>query len=171
MKNTVVISAMAAAGKSTFTNLPAVQDLVISDTDSSKYNFKMNDVGQYLDSSGNVTTDMDKRVKNPNFMRDYITAIKSKIGMVDILFVSAHEPVRQALGNAGIEFIYFTYKDSMKQEVVNRIRERKSQQPNNVIADVHEKLWDNMMVNKHAGNPKKVIELGSGEFIVDYIAL
>lgn len=53
-----------------------------------------------------------------------------------LVFVSAHAEVREMLEPVKIPFIYFTYKEDMKDEVINRILTRNTAQPNAIIAKV-----------------------------------
>lgn len=93
MKNTVVISAFPATGKTyAYENFQS-DDLVIADSDSSQFSW-------VKDAEGKNTP-----VRNPDFPKNYIDHIRSLIGKVDIIFVSSHEQVREALVNEDINFI------------------------------------------------------------------
>lgn len=98
--NTIIISAFPGTGK---TYLTSHNDtgLVISDSDSSKFS-------------------KDK------FPANYIEHIKKRIGYVDIILVSSHKEVRQALVDAGLWFTLIYPTRESKIEFLNRYRERKN---------------------------------------------
>lgn len=93
MKNTVVISAFPACGKTYAYDNFQSSDLVIADSDSSEFSW-------IKDSDGNNTKE-----RNPEFPKNYMEHIKSLVGEVDIIFVSSHKQVRKALVDEGISFI------------------------------------------------------------------
>lgn len=92
-KNTIVISAFPACGKSwCFNNLRDKYDM--SDSDSSLYSWI-----RTIDENGK-----EVKVRNPDFPQNYIDHIKSLIGNKDFVFVSSHDVVRNALKNADIPY-------------------------------------------------------------------
>ena len=109
-KGTVVVSAFPACGKSFMSEGlckdPNLKDLVYADSDSSQF--------------GWITVD-GERVRNPDFIRDYMDHIKSLIGKVDVIFVSSHEPVRKALDAEGISWCYVVPSILLKEEWVGRM--------------------------------------------------
>ena len=166
----LVIVAMPAAGKSTLTRILTEDGWVIADSDSSKFNFKMSaDGSRYVDEDGEPVTDSKLRVKNPNFLADYEADIRRKMTESSLVFVSAHAEVREMLQAAKIPFIYVTYKEDMKDEVINRIITRDTPQPNATIAKVAEANWDLWMTQKDVGDPLVVIELGTGNYLAQYV--
>ena len=66
------------------------------------------------------------RVRNPDFPKNYIEHIKENIGKVDIIFVSTHLQVRQAMEAAGIYFYTVYPKKEMLNEWVGRMYRRGS---------------------------------------------
>lgn len=109
--STAVISAYPACGKSYIYNHYNSDDLIILDSDSSKFS--------WIYENGVKT---DKR--NPNFIQDYVAHIKENIGRVDIIFVSSHKEVRQALRDNKILY-YMVYPSlDMKEEMLERMKQR-----------------------------------------------
>ena len=160
----LIISTMAGAGKSTLTK--SRTDLNITDSDSAGWSFVMKD-NQYLDVNGNPTQVASERVTNPNFVKEYMAEIDKRLAENDVVFVSAHKTVRDALNDSGKDWIYVAYKADIKDEVVERIRNRDSEQPNEIIANITEKFWDDWMDDaKDYPAPKKYF-LGSGEYLSD----
>jgi hypothetical protein len=98
---------------------------MVSDSDSQNHSFLTDENGQYIDIAGNIVTDKNDRVKNPNFISDYISAIKDAVNSNAVVFVAAHSEVRAALNKESIPFSYICYEDGLKDEVVNRIKTRK----------------------------------------------
>lgn len=68
---------------------------------------------KFLDSDSSnfswIETEHGKE-RNPNFPDNYIEHIKNNIGKVDVIFVSSHKEVREALLDAKIPF-YMVYPD------------------------------------------------------------
>lgn len=64
------------------------------------------------------------KVRNPEFPNNYIQHIKDNIGKVDIICVSSHLKVRQALTDAGIKFITVYPKEDMLDEWIGRMYRR-----------------------------------------------
>jgi hypothetical protein len=111
MKRTVVISAFPACGKSyAFNNYQEHYSML--DSDSSEFSW-------IKDEHGNNTKE-----RNPDFPQNYMEHIKNNIGNVDIIFVSSHENVREAMSNSGIRFCTVYPKDSMLNEWVGRMYRR-----------------------------------------------
>ena len=99
-KNTIVISAFPACGKSwCFDNLKNKYDM--SDSDSSNYSWI-----RTIDEKGN-----EVKVRNPDFPQNYIDHIKSLLGVKDFIFVSSHDVVRNALKEANIPY-FLVYPDN-----------------------------------------------------------
>lgn len=97
-RNTVIISAFPGCGKSYAYNHFG-NTYSILDSDSSHFSW-------IKDAEGNNT---DQR--NPDFPNNYIKHIKENLGRVDIIFVSSHDVVRQALKEAGLRY-YIVYPSS-----------------------------------------------------------
>lgn len=167
----LVIVAMPAVGKSTLTRTLTDKGWVVADSDSSKFNFKMSEDGsQYVDEAGEPVTDSKLRVKNPNFLADYEADIRRKMDESSMVFVSAHAEVREMLKAVKIPFIYFTYEEDMKDDVISRILTRDTAQPNAIIAKVAEANWDLWMTQKDVGEPLTVVELGKDNYLAQYVS-
>lgn len=92
----IIISAFPSIGKSTFYKENRIS---YSDSDSSKFNKK-------------------------NFPKNYVEHIKSLIGKKQLILVSSHIEVRDALVKEGIKFIYVIPSLDRKEEFLNNYRER-----------------------------------------------
>jgi len=108
MKRTVVVSAFPCCGKTyAFQNY---QDrYTILDSDSSEFSW-------VKDNDGKNTKE-----RNPEFPHNYIQHIKDNIGKVDIIFVSSHKQVREAMTKEGIRFCTVYPKKEMLNEWVGRM--------------------------------------------------
>lgn len=117
---TTIISAFPACGKSTYfnnwkkgftyTNL----DSLVLDSDSSEFSW-------IKDDEGNNTKE-----RNPNFPNNYIEHIKENIGKAEIIFVSSHKVVRDALKDNNIKYVLVFPKNTKKskEEYLRRFKER-----------------------------------------------
>lgn len=109
---TKVISAFPACGKSyAYENL---QDCFrgILDSDSSEFSW-------IKDENGNNTSE-----RNPDFSNNYIEHIKDNLGKVEIIFVSSHDVVRNALKDNSIDYTLVYPDKSMKDEWLRRLKVR-----------------------------------------------
>ena len=123
---TRIISAFPGTGKSYIYNNPEVigKGLKILDSDSSKFSWIM--VG-------------DEKVRNPNFIVDYIHHIKQNIGKYDFIFVSSHKDVRKALQENCI-FFHLFYPDAIDKKMY--LRKYKDRGNPQAFIDLVDKNWD-----------------------------
>lgn len=112
VKDTFVISAFPGCGKSYCFNHYNGNDIKILDSDSSQFSW-------IKDSKGNNTKE-----RNPDFPNNYIKHIKDNIGKVDIIFVSSHKIVRDALFDNDISTILIYPYKHCKDEYIKRFRGR-----------------------------------------------
>lgn len=126
MRQTLVISAFPACGKSTF--FRSNNNYTCIDSDSSLFS--------WIYENGKRT---EKR--NPDFPNNYIEHIRKYIGVVDIIFVSCHKDVRDALTNANIRF-HIVYPDkSLKEAWTSRFIRRGNEDAFLVTLDMHFDNW------------------------------
>ena len=120
-KETTLISAFPGVGKTYLKD--NFKNLEIIDSDSSTF---------------------DKE----NFPQNYIQHIKDHIGKVDIILISSHEVVRKALVEEGLPFI-LVYPDSeLKNEYIQRYKERGNNENFIKILDDNWDTWMNQMKNQ-----------------------
>ena len=114
IKETMVIAAFPGTGKSYCTKSEADKFNGVLDSDSSNYSW-------IKDSEGNNTTE-----RNPDFPNNYIKHIKDNIGKVEVIFVSSHKEVREALEREGIEYILVYPNIFQKDDYIKRYKNRGS---------------------------------------------
>lgn len=108
---TAVISAFPACGKTyAFNHFKDKYSML--DSDSSEFS--------WIKDANSKNT----KVRNPDFPANYIQHIKENIGKVDIIFVSSHLQVREALTEAGINYCTVYPKDGLKDEWISRMKAR-----------------------------------------------
>ena len=112
MKNTKIISAFPGTGKTYCFNKYKNSNIKILDSDSSEFSW-------IKDENGKNTNE-----RNPDFPNNYIKHIKENIGKVDIIFVSSHDVVRNALRENNIKYILVYPCISYKEEYIHRYTER-----------------------------------------------
>lgn len=112
MKNTIVISAFPACGKSYKVKNYNGKPYTMLDSDSSNFSW-------IKDELGNNT-----KVRNLEFPNNYIKHIKDNIGKVDVIFVSSHKEVRQALRDNNIKYFMVYPTIDMKEEFLKRMKDR-----------------------------------------------
>lgn len=114
---TVIVSAFPGCGKSYICNKYHNKKInnkkwKILDSDSSEYSW-------IKDKDNNNT-----RIRNPEFPKNYINHIKANIGKVDVIFVSSHKEVRQALKENNIKFFLIFPLKEMKEDFIERYKNR-----------------------------------------------
>lgn len=114
-KRTVVVSAFPCCGKTyAFENYQDKYSML--DSDSSEFSWSY----QKGEDKNNWTV----RKRNSEFPNNYIKHIKENIGKVDIIFVSSHLQVREAMEEAGIHYCTVYPKKEMLNEWVGRMYRR-----------------------------------------------
>ena len=145
MTMTRVISAFPGTGKSYFHQN---SNLDILDSDSSEYSW------------------ISKGVRNPDFPDNYMAHIKGKIGSADIILVSSHEVVREALVNEGIEFTLVFPERSLKREYIERFRQRGSPE---TFIDILSKNWDSWITQLQEQSGCTQVQLQQGKYLSDWL--
>lgn len=132
-KRPIIISGYPGVGKSylcEYTQIIAaivgVYGIKITDSDSSHYSWT-------IDEDGN-------KIRNPEFPKNYIQHIKDLMKESQIILVSTHKQVRDAMDEAGIDYyIVYPGKDFPKSEYMKRFRERGSSED---FIKVQDENWD-----------------------------
>lgn len=112
MKQTKIISAFPACGKTYAFEKLNKEGYTILDSDSSQFSWRYD--------YNPVESDRVERYRNPDFPQNYIQHIKENIGKVDYIFVSSHKEVRDDLIENGIYFTLVYPGRKMKAEWVGR---------------------------------------------------
>jgi hypothetical protein len=136
---TLVISAFPGCGKSHF--FRENKDKIVLDSDSSKF---------------------DKS----NFPNNYIEHIKNNIGKADIILVSSHKEVRDALIDNDIKFTLVYPDISIKDEYLQRYKDRNSPESFIKLLGDNWELWIDELNNQKGC---KKIKLKKGEYLSDVI--
>lgn len=158
MKNTKVIAAFPACGKTFYFNNIEGNTIVL-DSDSSKFSWVE------IDDGNNGW----RRERNPDFPKNYIDHIKENIGEADYIFVSTHEVVRKALTEAEIDFSIVFPKQSLKEEWIGRCFLRGSNEEFcQMIADQWD-YWILQMEEEVVINNRNHYRLAHGEHLSDAI--
>jgi hypothetical protein len=138
---TIIISAFPGCGKShLFRNKG---DKQILDSDSSKF---------------------DKS----KFPQNYIDHIKSNIGLADMILVSSHKEVRDALVDNGIEFTLVYPNKDIKDEYIQRYIDRENEEK---FVELLKKNWNIWIPELEQQNGCEKIELSSGQYLSDVVNL
>ena len=146
MKKTIVISGFPGIGKS--------------------YLFKENKGRIVLDSDSSQFSWIAKGVRNPNFPKNYITHIENNLGKADIILVSSHKIVRDALKDNGIPY-YLVYPNrELKDAYLKRYKERGNE---NSFIEMMDTNWDVFLNEIEAETFPKKIQLEEGQFLKDKI--
>lgn len=157
-KRTVIVSAFPCCGK-TYAFEHYQDKYSMLDSDSSQFSW------MYKASKDGIVR---QRVRNPEFPANYIEHIKQNIGKVDIIFVSSHLSVRQALQDAGIHYCTVYPKESMLNEWVGRMY-RRGNDDNFIEYQINH--WNEFMHNiTFEPHGQHLIRLGNNDYLdIDYL--
>lgn len=122
MKDTKIISAFPGVGKSTFAKDNS--QFIVLDSDSTAFS-KLADGSQ-----------------NPEFPNNYISHIKSNLGIADYILVSTHKEVRNLLVENELSFTLICPFKNLKMEYLSRYKQRGS--PLGFI-DLMNNKWDEFL--------------------------
>lgn len=137
MKQTKIISAFPACGKTYAFEKLNNEGYTVLDSDSSQFS--------WCYDYNPVESDRVERYRNPDFPKNYIQHIKENIGKVDYIFVSSHKEVRDALIDNDIYFTLVYPGRKMKAEWIGRCFLRGSGEKFcQLIADNWDKWIDEM---------------------------
>ena len=150
MRGTIIVSAFPATGKSYFCS--STKYFKCLDSDSSNFSW-------VKDEKGNNTKE-----RNPNFPQNYIEHIKENIGKVDIIFVSSHKIVRDALHESEIRFELVYPDRELKDEYIERFRNRGNDEK---FIEFISNNWDNFIDEMEEDKTFSFMKykLNSGEYI------
>lgn len=153
-KNTLIISGFPGIGKSHFYRKNKKEGKIVLDSDSSKFSW-------IKDENGNNTKERD-----PNFPNNYIKYIKENIGKADIILVSSHKNVRDALVENDIPFTLVYPHREIKEEYLQRYKDRGSDGP---FVELLNNNWDNFINELEEQEGCDKIELEEGKYLSDYL--
>lgn len=110
-RQTLVVSAFPACGKSYLINRFKNSCFKVLDSDSSEYHFMMKD---------------GKKIQNPEWPHNYIKHIKEQIGKVDLILVSSHAEIRHLLKAHDIKYsVVVPHNDiNIRHQWIGRMYER-----------------------------------------------
>ena len=134
---TLVISGFPGIGKTTYKN--SATETTVLDSDSSHF-------------------------PKDNFPQNYIDYIKSNIGTADVILVSSHAAVREALIENKIPYTLVVPDIDLLEEYKERYARRGSSP---LFIELLETNWKDWLSNQ---KDEHVIVLGSGEYLSDAIA-
>ena len=103
----MIISAFPACGKTyAFDKMKNIKGLNVLDSDSSKFSWMYitDEEYEFKNRGKHDYKERKIKVRNPEFPNNYIEHIKENIGKVDIIFVSSHKVVRDALSESGLRW-------------------------------------------------------------------
>jgi hypothetical protein len=144
MFKTKVISGFPGVGKSHFhKNNP---DLIILDSDSSSFSW------------------VEKGVRNPDFPNNYIRHIKENLGKVNVILLSSHKQVRDALRENDIGYTMVYPDKSLKHEYLSRYKGRGSDE--NFLGMI-DKNWDGFIDELETEEYPIKITLKEGQYLQD----
>jgi hypothetical protein len=121
----------------------------------------------YFKNSNKEVLDSDSSTfDKSDFPENYIKHIKKNMGNVDVILISSHEEVRDALVDADLDFTLIYPDKSLKDEYIKRYKERGNEDGFIKLLDTNWDEWLTDIVNQK--NAKHIV-LKSGEYLGDVI--
>ena len=148
VKQIKVISGFPGIGKSRLYQNQNTLGIKVSDSDSSKFSW------------------LSEGVRNPDFPNNYIKHIKEIINDFDLVMVSSHDIVRNALKEAGIEFLTVYPNINDKDEYIKRFIERGSTE---VFVKLVDENWNQWINDINQNKDGLHVELNLGEYLSDIV--
>ena len=142
----MIISGFPGVGKTTLFNKAG--ELRILDSDSSNFSWS------------------DKGVRNPNWPQNYIDHIKDQRDTADVILVSSHDVIRKALAESGIPFTLVYPLLEMKDEHIQRYKNRESDEQLVTLLEKNYEKWIPELMDQEGC---KHVVLQSGEYLADVI--
>ena len=138
-----IISAFPGTGKTYFQKK---SPLNVLDSDSSKYSW------------------LAPGIRNPYFPNNYVGHIRESMNQNDIILVSSHKIVRDALVKNGIEYLLVFPERSLKVEYIERFKQRGN---NEEFINLVSNSWDNWMSELEEQEGCSKVKLFSGQYLSD----
>ena len=146
-KNTKVVSAFPGVGKSHY--------------------YRSNNIQNFQTGDNRIVMDSDSsKFPKSNFPENYMQHIKRHIGVADIILVSSHDVVRDALVKEGIPFTLVYPDKKMKKEFIQRYINRKSDPK---FIELLDKNWDNWITEMENQTGCEHIVLQPNQYLSDVI--
>jgi len=101
-----------------------------------------------------------------DFPANYIKHIKKNMGEVDIILISSHEEVRDALVDNDLDFTLIYPDKTLKDEYIGRYEERGNEES---FVKLLKSKWDEWLTDVEEQKGCKHIKLKSNEFLSDVI--
>jgi hypothetical protein len=115
-----------------------------------------------IDSDSSLFSWISKGVRDPQFPDNYIEHIQKNIGEVDVIPVSSHKVVREALQEHKIAYTVVYPNLELKDEYIQRYRDRGNDE--NFIHMI-EQNWDNFIKDIEAEAYPMKISLHAHEYL------
>jgi len=148
IKRAIIISGFPGVGKTTLWNRK--EKLKVMDSDSTDFSW----------------ANTEKTIRNPNWPQNYIEHILEKSEDADLILVSSHDTVRDALVRAGIKFVLVYPSLEMKDEYIQRYKDRGSNEKFvNLLQENYEKWITELMSQTGC----KHVVLQPGQYLSDVI--
>ena len=119
-----------------------------------------------LDSDSSVFSWISPGVRDPKFPENYMEHIRSNNGSVDVIFVSSHEVVRDALRENRIPYVLVYPRRDLKAEYIQRYRMRGSDEKFIEFISAH---WDEFLDSIEKETYPRLEQLGAGMYVSDIL--
>lgn len=111
-------------------------------------------------------SDKEKGIRNPNWPQNYIEHINDQRGRADVVLLSSHDVVRNALVESGIPFTLMYPSLRMKDEYIQRYKSRGSDEQFIKLLEENYENWILELMTQEGCNH---IVLQPGQHLADVI--
>lgn len=148
LKKAKIISGFPGVGKSTL--LKSTSEKVVLDSDSSNFSWANQLKGE----------------RDPNWPNNYIDHIKNETDKADVILVSSHDVVRNALVANGIDFALVYPSLEMKEEYIQRYKDRGSNEKFILLLEANYETWIKELMSQKGCNH---VVLQPGQYLSDVV--
>lgn len=130
--------------------------------------FENSKIGSVSDSDSSSFSWVEKGVRNPNWPQNYMDHIQALDDEFDLIMVSSHGEVRDALVERKLNF-YLVYPErTLKEEYLKRCRERGSP---DAFLEMLDREWDTFLSDLQNQEDCIHVVLGKDEYLADFFRI
>lgn len=120
-----------------------------------------------LDSDSSVFSWISPGVRDPLFPSNYMGHIRNNLGPADVIFVSSHDTVREALQSNQLPYVLIYPNRCLKDEYLERYRRRGSSEN---FVEFIANHWDEFIDSIERETYPRLVRLGPSVYVADVLS-